>query len=302
MDDDFDYIGFKNSGAGYSTGSNMLYSYPSAKTTPSQKNPPSKSSEILVRVNPKSTISAKEFSELIGSSKGLPPELKGNIGFNADSIKLPDFSSQAPKAGSEWLTDLGKAGNSWEVTTGRLMLSLNGPTSYLLKQCLQDGEERGRKISSNPDDSLMSPSFDLENIRKRLLLGLTIPSQTMLDKNPPPKGSLPPPQIVRLKSGKGLIIVGTDLIVTKRGKNSDPIKIPNSMIAMSFLHELSAHASFFTLGLDASHSDPRDPLNNPVDRNEQQVEKRYQASIEKDHEAFEKKVKGQIRIMNKKVP
>jgi hypothetical protein len=216
---------------------------------------------------------------------------------------LPDFSDKKVVPGREWLFDLGKAGSDWEITTATHSLSLDGATSFKFKEDVAKGEERGFVTSSDPDDSLLSPSHDLTDVRRGLILGLTIPNQALLDKNPPPPDRLPPPQIARLKSGKGLVLIAREIVVEKGGKvTTDAVAIPKTMIAMTFFHELSAHASFFQLGQDAGHSEPRDPANNAVDRNAAQAESSYQQLVSKDQSAMQKKLQSFIDAMNKAVP
>ena len=204
---------------------------------------------------------------------------------------MPDYSAQKVVPGKEWLFDFGKAGSDWEITTATLSLSLDG-AAFTLKENLTKGEERGFVVSADPDDSLLPPSHDLADISSGLLLGLTIPNQALLDKNPPPADRLPPPQIARLKSGKGLILIARDIVVEKGGRvTTDSVAIPKGMLAMTFFHELSAHASFFQLGQDAAHSVPRDPANNAVDRNAQQAEASYAPLLAKEQVAMERSCK-----------
>ncbi len=250
---------------------------------------------IHMSVNPGSKIKLAPFVDLINKTPGIAPEFKGKIKLdkNSNTIAAPDFSANKVVPGKEWLFDLGKAGNDWEITTATLELSLDGPTSFKFKEDLAQGEERGFITSSDPDDSLLAPSHDFSDVRRGLILGLTIPNQALLNKNPPPPDRLPPPQIARLKSGKGLILIAREIVVKKGGSvTKDAVAIPKMMIAMTFFHELSAHASFFQLGQDAAHSEPRDPANNAVDRNAAQAESSYQPLLSKEQAAMEKKLQS----------
>jgi hypothetical protein len=158
-------------------------------------------------------------------------------------------------------------------------------------------------MGRDPDESLVPPVNDLTDTKRGLILGLTFPNEAMLAKNPPTPGGPSPPQIARLKSGKGLILIARDIVVKKRGNvTKDAVLIPPKMIAMTFFHELSAHASFFQLGLDAEHSEPRDPLNNAVDRNAEQAESTYQALLSSELATLETKLRAFIDAMNKAVP
>jgi hypothetical protein len=166
-----------------------------------------------------------------------------------------------------------------------------------LQEDLAKGEERGSAISSDPDDSLIGPTRDLTDISRGLIHGLTIPNEALLNKNPPPPNSVPPPQIVRLKSGKGLILIARDIVVGKGQKvTNDAVAIPKGMIAMTFFHELAAHASFFQLGLDAAHGVAN------VDRNAAQAEASYLKLLAKEQAAIESKLKTLIDAMKKAVP
>jgi hypothetical protein len=260
-------------------------------------------SVIQVSVNPGSKIKLAAFVDLINKTPGIAPEFKGKIKLDrkSNAIEVPDFSGQKVVPGKEWLFDLGKAGSDWEITTATLWLSLTS-ASFKFKEDLANGEERGFATSKDPDDSLLSPSHDLL-VSSGLILGLTIPNQVFLDKHPPPPDRLPPPQIARLKSGKGLILIAREIVVEKGGKfTKSSVAIPKGMMAMTFFHELSAHASFFQLGQDAAHSEPLDPANNAVDRNAAQAESSYRPLIAKEQTALEKKLQSLIDAMKKAVP
>jgi hypothetical protein len=272
---------------------------------------------INVGVNPASKLGGPAFVDLINKSPGTVPEFKGNITLNRrttpNTLSVPDYSQNKSVSGKEWLVDLGTAGNDWEITTGLLVLVLDGQTGFRYEEDIdtKGGEERGYPVSKDPDESLLRPEVDLRNIRQGLLLGWTIPNQTQLSKNPsPPK--IPPPQIARLKSGRGLIIISQRIAVQKKGtrltlpgKKKEEFKtipVPQSMVAMTFFHELAAHASFFEQGRSAAHSDPPDPVNNPVDRNAAQAEASYRAVLGKDLEAVQKAIEADIAALQKAVP
>ena len=273
-------------------------------------------SVIHVSVNPASKITIPAFVDLISKTPGIVPEVKGKVRLDRkttpNTISLPDYSQNKVVSGKEWLFDLGKAGNDWEITTGLLVLVLDGPTGFRYEEDIdtKNGEERGYVVSKDPDESLLRPEVDLRNIRQGLLLGLTIPNQTQLSKNPsPPK--VPPPEIARLKSGKGLIIISQRIVVQKgntrltlpgKKKEFKTIPVARSMVAMTFFHELAAHASFFEQGQSAGHWDPQDPGNNPVDRNAAQAEASYRAVLSKDLDAVQKAVQADIAALQKAVP
>lgn len=308
MAEDNNYNGVQGPSGSYDQNPPTLYAdNTSPAKSPAQPAPAASkgpASSIHITVNSKSKITAAKLVDLINKTPGLVPELKGKIKYDkkTNSIVVPDFSNDKVIPGKEWLFDLGKAGNNWEITTATLILSLDGPTSFLFKEHVQGEEERGFMTSKDPEESLMSPSHDLVDVNRGLILGLTIPNETMLNKNPPPKDS-EPRQIARLKNGKGLILIAWNLIVEKKGKQTkESIAIPDAMKVMSTLHEISAHAGFLELGQPAEHSDPKDPSANPVDRNAQQVEDNYKTQISKVQAAFEKKVKALIVGMNKAVP
>jgi hypothetical protein len=106
-----------------------------------------------------------------------------------------------------------------------------------------------------------------------------------------------------LKSGKGLILIAREIVVGKGQKvTTDVVSIPKGMIAMTFFHELSAHASFFQLGQNAAHSEPRNSANNVVDRNAAQAEESYRKLLGKEIDAMEKKLQTFIDAMKKAVP
>lgn len=260
---------------------------------------------IHVRVNPGSGIKLAAFVDLIAKTPGIPAEFKGKIKLDTKSntIVVPDFSGDKVVPGKEWLFDLGKAGSEWEISAARLSLSLDGPTASNFKEQLADGESRGYVIDPDPEVSLLKPSHDVQDIRRGLLLGMTIPTEAMVARNPPPPDQLPPPHVARLKSGKGLILIARDIVVEKNGKvTTKALPIPKAMIAMTFYHELSAHASFFQLGQDAAHSEPMNPAGNAVDRNAVQAESSYLALVAKDRAALGKKVQELIKGMHMTVP
>lgn len=321
-----DYGDWQDPEAGYGASQQpgMLYAdagtappkYPTASTGSGSPPAPSlvtTTSAIQVSVNPKSKITASAFVDLLNKTPGIVPELKDQITLNRkttpNTISVPDYSQF--RVMSQWLFALGLAGNDWEVTTGLLVLVLDGPTGFQYVEDIdtKGGEERGFVTSKDPEDSLLRPDVDLTDIQRGLLLGLTIPNQAQLSKNPSPP-SIPPPQIARLKSGKGLIIISQGIQVQKKGQRIElpgkkgefkTIPIPPSFVAMTFFHELAAHASFFEQGKNAAHWDPPDPVNNPVDRNAAQAEASYRAVLGKDLEAVQKAVEADIAALQRAV-
>ena len=308
-----DYGDYQNPTGGYgdqTAGGTLVADNTGTKPGPASTPPASTSKPaptapavIEVSVNPASRVKIADLVKLINNSPGIVPEFKGKITLNKtrNTIGVPDFSAQQVVPGQEWRFDLGKAGNNWEITTAKLVANLDGPTFFVLQEDLQKGEERGYVTSTDPDEGLIRPSRDFEDIRRGLIVGLTIPNQAILDRNPPPPNTVPPPQIARLRSGRGLILIAADIAVQKGDKiTTDRFPVPKSMMAMSFFHELSAHASFFALGQAAAHSDPPDPSKNVVDRNAAQAEASYRAAISKDIDVVQKKLQQYIDAMKKK--
>src|SRR5207245_3231337 len=115
--------------------------------------------------NPGSSYKKADFVNQINNSQRIVPYFKNKIKLNkkANAIEVPDLSADKVVPGKEWLFDLGKAGNDWEITTAALVVDLDGPTFFKLQENLQQGEERGFATSSDPDDSLLHPSKDLTN-------------------------------------------------------------------------------------------------------------------------------------------
>ena len=104
----------------------------------------------------------------------------------------------------------------------------------------------------------------------------------MVAKNPPPPDVVPKPQVVRLKSGKGLIIIARRRRRKRQKVVKEVVPIPKKMLAMTFFHELSAHASFFQQGQEAAHGAPL------VDRNFKQAEESYQKVLGKEQAALQR--------------
>jgi hypothetical protein len=278
---------------------------PPAKTGTSAPSTPKvgpTTSVIHVSVNPASKIKLGAFVDLINKSPGIVTEFKGKIKRDkkTNTIVVPDYSQNKVVSGKEWLFDLGKAGDDWEITTATLLVGLDGPTSMTFEEDLGGEDERGRPTSSDPDDSLLKPSRDFTGspaVGTGLALALTVPTQAMVNKNPSLANVQPRPQIARLKSGKGLIMIARQVKVGKGGKvTKDGVTIPKPLLAMTFFHELSAHASFFQLGQDANHGEPN------VDRNAKQAEESYQKANVKDIAVMEKNVQRLIDGMREAVP
>lgn len=255
---------------------------------------------IRVSVNAASKIELAPFVDLLNATAGIAPEFKNKIkqDKNANAIVIPDYSHNKVIPGKEWLFDLGRAADDWEVTTATLFLGLDADSFIKLEEDIGIDEERGHPWSDDPNHPLIRPSRDFTNpIRRGLMLGLTIPTSAMVAKNPPPPDILRKPQIVRLKSGKGLIIIARQIVIGKRQKVvTEVVPVPKKMIAMTFFHELSAHACFFRLGQDAAHGAPL------VNRNVKQAEESYRKVMGKEQDALEKKLKTLINAMNKQVP
>lgn len=255
---------------------------------------------IRVSVNAASKIKLGRFVGLLNTTAGVVPEFKNKIKQDkkANAIVVPDYSQNKVIPGKEWLFDLGKAGHDWEVTTATLFFGLDADSFIRLEEDIAKDEERGHPSSDDPDDPLIRPSRDFTNpIDRGLMLGLTIPTSAMVAKNPPPPDIVPKPQIVRLKSGKGLIIIARQIVIGKRQKTvTEVVAIPSKMIAMTFFHELSAHACFFQLGQDAAHGAQL------VERNFKQAEESYQKVLGKEQAALQKKLETLINAMNKQVP
>jgi hypothetical protein len=289
---DLDYTNSKASSGGYLAQANPKPAYPPKK--PVKPAEPS----IRVSVNPASKLKAKQLANLLNTINELPGEFKDKIKAEGDFIRLPDLSANKPEPGKEWIYDLGKAGNGWEVTTATLRVGLERGTYYELMEHVQEGEERGR-VLHDKDKSVLRVSRDMDDINAGLLLALTVPTEELLARKPQPPSKFPP-EVARLKSNKGLIIIAFNAVAYKNLKETvPPIPIPNSMMVMSFLHEVSAHASYFSLGQNAAHSFPSDPANNPVDRNQQQTLAQYLTAMDADMNAFQAKLKVHITAMSK---
>jgi hypothetical protein len=260
---------------------------------------------IHVGVNPGSMTKLAPFVSLLSKSPGIAPEFKGKIMLDkkTNTIAVPDYSGGTVIPGKEWLFDLGKAGDDWEITTATLRISLDGPTSMTFEEDIRPGDERGRPVSADPDDGVNESPFDFTGsplVGRGIPLGFTIPNRTAASKNSSYTKSINS-QVADLASKRGLIMITRRVVVRRRvGKDqklSKPVTIPNVMIAMTFFHELSAHASFFETGQDAAHSDPPDVASNPVDRNAQQAEASYRKFVDKEDAAFQKKVQERIDLM-----
>lgn len=306
MDGNKGYEGLTKTGEGYGPYkfSKPLYAdarKASPKKASASKPPAPASPEITITVNPNSTLKANQFVNLLIKTAGLPVELKKKIRYKNNEIFLPDYSRLPQENGKEWLFDLGKAGNDWEITTGTVIKQINRDPAikdYLVfNESKYRDEERGWDTSKgqDPDNSLIKPTTDLKDTEKwGYLTGLTVPTQEMLDKNPSLIGTLPPPQVARLRSGKGLIIIAINYSVRKGdqflGRKESFIPVPLGLVVMSFFHELAAHAGFLSHGLPPEHLDPPDP-SNPPDRNAAQVEQIYTPAIAKGFPSFEVAVK-----------
>lgn len=259
-------------------------------------------SVIHVSVNAASKMKLAAFVDLINKTPGVVPEFKGKIKLDkkTNTIAVPDYSQNKVVPGKEWLFDLGKAGDDWEITTATLLVRLDGPTSMSFQEDIAAEDDRGRPNSSDPDDGLTKPSRDFTGspaVGLGLALGLTIPNRALVAKNPPDPDIVPKPQVAELKSGKGLILIAQRVVVGKSGKvTNDAVAIPKKMIAMTFFHELSAHASFFQLGQDANHGEPN------VERNAAQAEASYLKLLANERASLQKKVQALIDGMNEAVP
>ena len=308
----FDYTDLQNPSGGYGgsqqpgtlyAGTGGAGSPPKQSAPPKPPGPlPATKSVIHVSVNPASKITAAAMVALLNGTPGAVPEFKNKITFDkkAKDVAIPDYSRTPVVTGKEWIIDLGKAGNDWEVTTGVLAISLDGDSFSKLQEDIGKGtdEERGHPTSDDPDESLMRPSRDLTNVRAQgLMLGLTIPNSSMVAKNPPDPQTVPKAQIARLQSGKGLIILAREVTVEKRQKVAkEKIPVPKSINAMILFHELAAHASFFQLGQAANHGDQL------VDRNVAQAEATYKKALAKELATLQQKALALIDKMDKAVP
>jgi hypothetical protein len=178
-----------------------------------------------------------------------------------------------------------------------LVLSLDFQTGYRFEEHLSSNDDRGRLSGADASGPLLKPPLDITNWRRGLALGLTIPNETQLNKNPPPPKSLPGPQVARLTSGRSLIIIARDLVVRK-GQNvtTDVLRIPDGFMAMTVFHELSAHASFFQQGQNAAHGQP------DVDRNARQAEASYRGVWANAQAAFETRVQQYVTAIENASP
>ena len=291
------------------SGSYASYQQPGSHGGGAGGGTPAPAPVIHVHVNAKSRIKPPALANLVNRVAGLPKQFIKRIKFDrqSGSIEIPDLSGDTAVAGQEWIFDLGAAGDEWEVTTGELVAVLDGQTYYELHPDLQEGEERGREVNSDPDESLVVPPYDVLDISKNLMLGLTVPSKPMLSRNKAVPAR-PPPEICRLSSGRSLVIIADRLVVRKRDSvtNQDrvttkPLPIGGSLQVMSLMHELSAHASYFQLGKEAGHHTPPDPANHPPDRNKAQVEANYTKATAADLNKLEKQLQKLIVQMHKLV-
>lgn len=277
----------------------------SSKASPATPTVASTKAVIHVGVNPGSRTNLAPFVGLLSKTPGIAPEFKGKIKLDmkTNTIAVPDYSGGTVIPGKEWLFDLGRAGDDWEITTATLRISLDGPTSMTFEEDIRPGDERGRPASVDPDDGVNQAPFDFTGsplMGIGIPLGFTIPDRTAASKNASYTKSINS-QVADLASKRGLIMITRQVVVRRRVgadlKISKPVAVPKVMIAMTFFHELSAHASFFETGQDAEHSEPPDAANNPVDRNAQQAEASYRKFVDKEAAAFQKKVQERIDLM-----
>ena len=107
---------------------------------------------IRVSVNPASEIKLAPFVELLNTTTGIAPEFKNKIKQDkkANAIVVPDYSQNKVVPGKEWLFDLGRAGDSWEVTTATLFFGLDADSFIRLEEDIAKDEERGRPSATTP--------------------------------------------------------------------------------------------------------------------------------------------------------
>jgi len=79
----------------------------------------------------------------------------------------------------------------------------------------------------------------------------------MAVRNPELSDDDPRKQIARLNSNRGLIIIATEVVVYREDKRqTESIKVPETIVAASVLHELSGHAAALSLGQPLAHGQP----------------------------------------------
>lgn len=141
MEDDNNYGDFQSPGGGYFGNQNPGTLYADAVGTTKKdtapaagkatKSTPVAPAVIQVTVDPESKLKAKQIADILIKTKGLPAEFKGKVKYekSTDSIIFPDLSKDKVVPGKEWMFDLGKAGNNWQITTATMALVLDGPAT-----------------------------------------------------------------------------------------------------------------------------------------------------------------------------
>jgi hypothetical protein len=254
---------------------------PSARPAPATTN--------RVTVNPNSKVSGPTLLTALRGSP-LPKALKEKIRFDRQSrsLTLPAASNVSQAKGSEWVADLLKIGNDWEVTTARLVVIVDNQQvrGQRLEPDLQDEEERGR-ISGGDDLELMPAAADFHGAGPGILLGKTVPNLRMSDQSTMT-------EIVRLSSNRGLVIIVREIVVRKGDQETlDPVNVPMAVMTKNLIHELAAHAGLFSQGLPAGHGNTR------VERNTTGVDDLYKASLRKQEETLRDDVQVLIEAMQK---
>ena len=98
------------------------------------------------------------------------------------------------------------------MTTAELQVhfaSGGGGPFVVIKPDTKDGEEFGRFDTVDPTGTLIEPPFTSRDIRDIAMLGLTAPNEDMIKKNSAIAKQLPPINLVRLDSGKGMILLAS---------------------------------------------------------------------------------------------
>lgn len=233
-----------------------------------------------IAVNPASTISAKQWVEIIQRSAHIPDYLKRSIRARGNLIvgwaKITQPSNTIPR---DWLVDLAAAfaAGTWEITSAQetFEVARDGKGFGVRRRIypdLQEGEfGPGHWFSLGPDERIWSPdnySFDISYRLGdvALLFGETYSSAKVNKQARTGEGSA----TTRLKSRRALIII-VDRVVAFDAETATPlaarflpglfgafsyrIPIAEHTLVYTFLHELAAHAGRMNQGKTALHSD-----------------------------------------------
>jgi hypothetical protein len=210
-----------------------------------------------IAVHKGSKLSAAEFAQALKGNKKVPGWLKKGLG-SANGSLTESGSVKAPE-GRIWLfvdtfEEAFKAGN-WEITTAHSKIEVKQGKdgkqawSQTVTPDLEGGERIGTRLKTGRDETTFMENR-LDSDLEEVIYGWTVPDVSTTKRD----------------AKRGLIVIVTEIEVTRPDGRKQVFKPGPDQIAEAILHEISVHAGRIAKGLQDAHLDSDSAVRDVVEQ------------------------------------